>query len=88
MSADQHPADYVLKSRSTGKYLAVCASGFFLTYRLNEAEYFCECCAQDAAGVAANIFNMGFRVIEVTNPNSAPQSGQDSHHARQPSHGH
>lgn len=65
MSADQHPANHVLKSRSTGKFLAVCASGFFLTYRLDEAEYFCECCAQEVAGVAAKIFDMGFRVIEV-----------------------
>ncbi|MHB0985955.1 MAG: hypothetical protein ACYC05_10250 [Sulfuricella sp.] len=65
MSAEQHSADYVLKSRSTGKYLAVCASGFFLTYQLGEAEYFCECCVQEVAGVAAKTFDMGFRVLEV-----------------------
>lgn len=85
MYAVQHPANYVLKSRSTGKFLASCPSGFFLTYRPDEAEHFCECCAPDIAGVAAKIFDMGFRVVEaLPDSRTATHIGHGSFQTQQP----
>lgn len=54
---------YIIKSRSTGKYLAVCETGYFLVNQEKDAQRFCSCHALEIAGVAAKIFGMGFRVF-------------------------
>ena len=54
---------YIIKGRSTGKYLAVCETGYFLVNQEKDAQRFCSCHAPEIAGVAAKIFGMGFRVL-------------------------
>lgn len=63
---DGHGDGYIIKSRSTGKYLAMRGFEFVLVNRLDEAQRFCACHAPETAVAASKEFGMGFRVLEAS----------------------